>query len=182
MAVGNFTGDDIPDFFVVLSKGVWPKSTVGIQVMVDGKTGSIIFQDSLGCVGFWSPVAYDLNHDGIDEGIISYSQYNCYRDPTDQRPLDVENKVIAIDFHNSSIYNIDATKGFKNTFSTPWLGDLDNDSYLDIVFSQCYSANSNPLSFLGMKVKGISTSIRIKDSPRWGEYLGSNRDGIYRAN
>lgn len=180
IAVGYFTNDHVPDFFTVLSKGTWPKSTIAIQIMVNGKNGQIAFQDSLGCVGFWSPVACDLNNDGIDEGMVSYSDYNCYRDSTDLSPLEIEHKVIAIDFSTGSRYNIDATRNFKNVFVTPWLGDLDHDSYLDIVYSQCYSPNTDLLSFLGMTVKRISTHIRIRKPPSWGAYMGNDGDGIFK--
>ena len=179
LAVGNFTRDQIPDFFAVLSKGTWPNSTIGIQVMLDGRNGDILFTDSLGCVGFWSPVAYDLNRDGIDEGIISYSEFNCYRDSTDRRPLDVVNKLVAIDFDRGVNYTIDSTRNFKNVLATPWAGDLDGDSYLDLVYSQCFNANYDILSFLGMNVKRISTAVKMRKPMRWGGYMGSNGDGIY---
>lgn len=55
-AVGNFTEDEVPDFFTFVSKGVWPHNTGSLQVMLDGKDGRIAYTDSLGCTGFSSPV------------------------------------------------------------------------------------------------------------------------------
>jgi len=178
-AVGNFTGDQVPDFFTFVSKGVWPGSTTSIQIMLDGKNGHISYQDSLGCVTFSSPVAYDLDGDGIDEAIMSYNEFDCYRDSTNISKLDIENKLVAVNFAKNTIIPIDQKSGFKNIFSTPWIGDLDGDGYLDIVYSQCYSPNSNILSFLGMNIKRISTNISMNKPPVWGGYMGSNGDGVY---
>ncbi len=178
-AVGYFNKDDIPDFFTFVSKGVWPNSTAAVQVMLDGKNGTIGFQDSMGCVTFSSPVAYDLNKDGIDEAILSYHDFNCYRDSTDLSNLDIETFLVAINFSDNSVIPIDRKKRFKNVFATPWIGDLDNDGYLDIVNSQCYSPNANLLSFLGMNVRRISTNIRMNKKPAWGGYMGVNGDGVF---
>ncbi len=178
-AVGNFTGDQVPDFFTFVSMGVWPGSTTSIQIMLDGKNGHISYQDSLGCVTFSSPVAYDLNGDGIDEAILSYNNYPCDWD-IEVDGLEIENLLVAINFNNGSISSIDGTKGFKNVFSTPWIGDLDGDGYLDIVYSQCYSPNSNILSFLGMNIKRISSNVSMNEPTVWGGYMGSNGDGVYK--
>ncbi len=179
-AVGYFTDDKIPDFYTFLSKGVWPNSTTGIQIMINGATGTIDHMDSLGCVGFSSAVVYDVNKDGYDEAIISFNEFDCAGRLTGDVPLRVENKVLAVDFKNQNTIPIDQTKGFKNMFSTPWVGDLDEDGYLDIVYCQYYSPNAHLLTFLGMNVKRVSTHIRAKKQPLWGGYLGSNGDGLFR--
>ncbi len=179
-ALGYFTPDDTPDFFTFVSKGAWPSNTGTRQIMLDGKTGTIAYQNALGCSGFSSPVVYDLNHDGQDEVIISINEYDCNRSLINQASFPIENKLVAINFKNKSINPIDQTKGFKNIFSTPWLGDLDQDGYLDIVHCQYYN-HSDLLSFLGMRVKRIDTPIRIKEKPVWGSYMGSNGSGVFSA-
>ena len=176
--VGYFTDDDIPDFFTFVSKGEWPNNTGSLQVMLNGKTGSVEFIDSIGCTGFSSPVVYDLNGDGRDEAIISINEYDCARGFTDQTLFEIENKLIAIDFRKNKVQTIDQMKGFKNIFSTPWIGDIDKDNYLDIIHCQYYS-RSGLLIFLGMNIKRISTPIKIKEPPSWGAYMGSNGDGIF---
>ncbi|MBK5277639.1 MAG: PQQ-binding-like beta-propeller repeat protein [Bacteroidia bacterium] len=177
--VGFFTADDIPDFFTFVSKGEWPNNTGSLQVMLDGKDGNISYMDSIGCTGFSSPVVYDLNQDGRDEAIISINEFNCARGFTEQSLFEIENKLIAIDFRKKSVQTIDQMKSFKNIFSTPWIGDLDKDGFLDIVHCQYYS-RSGLLTFLGMNVKRISTPIKIKEVPLWGAYMGSNGDGIFK--
>ena len=92
----------------------------------------------------------------------------------------MENKLIAIDFAKKSVNTIDQTKGFKNIFSTPWIGDLDNDGYLDIIYCQ-YFNYADLTSFLGMRIKRIDTPVKIKKDIVWGAYMGSHGDGVFDA-
>ena len=179
-ATGYFTDDDIPDFFTFISKGQWPGSTGSIQVMINGKDGTLAYSDSMGCTGFSSPVVYDLTGDGRDEAIISINEFDCSVGYTSNAPRTMQNKLIAIDFVNKSVNTIDQAQGFKNIFSTPWIGDLDNDGYLDIIYCQ-YFHHSSLLSFLGMRIKRIDTPVKIKNKVAWGAYLGSGGDGIFKS-
>ncbi len=179
-AAGYFTNDNIPDFFTFVSKGQWPNSTGTIQIMLNGKDGSVSYIDSIGCTGFSSPVVYDLNNDGRDEAIISVNEFDCSLGYASKSPGVMENKLIAIDFSNKSVYTIDQAPGFKNIFSTPCIGDLDNDGFLDIIYCQ-YFHHSDLLSFLGMRIKRIDTPVRIKKNVLWGAFLGSNGNGVFTA-
>lgn len=178
-AAGYFTDDDVPDFFTFVSKGQWPNSTGSLQIMLDGRDGRIAFMDSLGCTGFSSPVVYDLNDDGRDEAIISINEYDCKLGFTGQSPAMMENKLIAINFANNTLQTIDQQQGFKNIFTTPWIGDMDGDRYLDIVHCQYYH-HSYLLSFMGMRVKRIATPIRMDEEVLWGGYMGTAGDGVFR--
>lgn len=179
-SIGNFTGDETPDFFTFVSKGVWPQSKGSVQIMLDGKTGKIAYSNALGCTGFSSPSIYDLTHDGIDEAILSINEYDCDRGFTSEDELEVNNRLIAIDFSNKSIQTIDQQARFKNIFSTPYLGDMDGDNYLDIVYCQYFSPTANLLAFFGMEVKRISTGIKVKDPVKWGAYMGSDGSGVWK--
>jgi len=179
-AAGYFTDDNIPDLFTFISKGQWPNSTGSIQIMLNGKDGSVEYMDSIGCTGFSSPVVYDLNNDGHDEVIISVNEFDCSLGYASTSPRVIENKLVAIDFFKKSVSTIDQATGFKNIFSTPWIGDLDNDGYLDIIYCQ-YFHHADLLSFLGMRIKRIDTPVRIKKQVVWGAYLGSKGDGIFKA-
>lgn len=176
-AVGNFTNDDIPDFFTFVSKGQWPNSTGSLQVLLNGKDGSIAYVDSLGCTGFSSPVVYDLNDDGIDEAIISINEYDCSFGFAGKSPTDIKSKLISIDFQKHSFQILDEAPGFKNVFSTPWIGDLDDNGYLDIVHCQYYH-RGDLLSFLGMSVKRIDSPIKLRKEVVWGAYMNSKGDGM----
>lgn len=178
-AVGNFTPDDVPDFFTFVSKGQWPHSTGSVQVMVDGKNGQIAFLDSMGCTGFSSPVVYDLNNDGYDEAVISINEFDCSAGFTGKPPHAIKNKLVAINFKKHTVFVIDESVGFKNIFSTPWIGDMDGDKYLDLVHCQYYHTG-DLLSFLGMRVKRIDLPTRVRKGIVWGAYMGSNSDGLYK--
>jgi outer membrane protein assembly factor BamB len=177
-AVGYFTGDDVPDFFTFVSKGQWPNSTGTLQVMLDGKNGEVAYLDSMGCTGFSSPVVYDLNDDGHDEAIISINEFDCSLGFAGKSPVDIENRLISIDFSNHSFQMIDQTTGFKNVFSTPWLGDLDNDGYLDLIHCQYYH-RGDLLSFLGMRLKRIDMAVKVKKDVVWGAYMSSAGNGLF---
>lgn len=178
-AVGNFTGDATPDFFTFVSKGQWPNSTGSVQFMIDGKDGHVVYRDSIGCTGYSSPVVYDLDDDGVDEVLISVNEFDCSLGFVGKNPVQIENKLISINFVTHAVQIVDQLMGFKNIFSTPWIGDLDADGYLDIVECQYYHRGML-LSFLGMRVKRIDTQIPIKDEAIWGAYMGSSGDGVYR--
>jgi outer membrane protein assembly factor BamB len=179
-AAGYFTDDNIPDFFTFISKGQWPNSTGSIQIMLNGKDGSVAYMDSIGCTGFSSPVVYDLNDDGRDEAIISINNFDCSLGYASKSPRVMENKLIAIDFVKKTMDTIDQARAFKNVFSTPWIGDLDNDGYLDIIYCQYYHY-SDLLSFLGMRIKRIDTPVRIKKKVLWGAYMGSDGNGLFKG-
>lgn len=178
-AVGQFTGDDTPDFFTFVSKGIWPKSQGSLQILIDGQTGKIAYENTLGCAGFSSPLAYDLNQDGLDEVILSINEYDCERGYVDSIGLNITNKLVAINFKNHMVQTIETLNGFKNIFSTPYIGDLDHDGYLDIVHSQFYSPSNDLLVFLGMRIKRIATPIKVKKPVKWGGYMGSRGNSIY---
>lgn len=178
-AVGYFTDDDTPDFFTFVSKGEWPNNTGSLEVMLDGQDGSIAYMDSVGCTGFSSPVVYDLDDDGTDEAIISINEFDCALGFSGKSIQEIENKLIAINFKRKSSQIIDQAIGYKNIFSTPWIGDLDQDGYLDIINCQYYSV-SGLLTFLGSSIKRIETPVKLKKEVQWGAYMGSNGDGIFR--
>jgi len=179
LAVGYFTNDTIPDFFTFVSKGMWPNSTGSRQILLDGKDGTIVYQDSMGCTGYSSPVAYDLDHDGQDEAIISINLFDCSVGFAGQSPTEIENKLMAINFKTKTVQTIDQAKGFKNIFSTPWIGDLDGDGYLDLIYCQYYH-HYDLLAFLGMRVSRIDTPVKLRKPVLWGAYMGTDGDGLFK--
>ncbi|MDF9801139.1 hypothetical protein OKW21_006402 [Catalinimonas alkaloidigena] len=173
-AVGYFNEDNIPDFFTMLSKGKWPDYSTASQVLLDGRDGVIIYQNNIGCFNLSTPVAYDIDNDGYDEAILSVNDYDCDIELTEdiRSPKSIRMRLIALDFQDRKEHIIDQAPSFKNIYSTPWLGDLDMDGFLDIVYTQYFNPN-DLFRFMGMSVKRISTGIRMQGSPRWGEYMGT---------
>ncbi|NND05014.1 MAG: hypothetical protein HKN87_01425, partial [Saprospiraceae bacterium] len=180
-AIGYFTGDAVPDILVVLDEGIWPAYGKVHQVMLDGRSGKIAHRDSIGCFVVSSPVVYDIDHDGYDDAIFNTNNFDCrFRYSDDSlSPVEISTQLIAFDFRLSRHQIIDESKGFKNIFSTPWIGDLDGDDYLDLIYAECY--NPQDLQrFLGMRLKRISSGIQMRSAPRWGEYGGRDGAGIFQ--
>ena len=82
MAVGYFNNDSVPDLFTNFGINVFPELFRSYQLVVDGSNGSLIRPDYLGSFHYGSPVAYDLNGDGVDEGIfhINHLVYRMVKD------------------------------------------------------------------------------------------------------
>ena len=110
-------------------------------------------------------MAYDLTGDGRDEALISVNDFDCSLGYASQSPAMVKNRLLAIDFSKKALSTIDEASGYKNIFSTPWIGDLDSDGYLDIIYCQ-YFHHADLLSFLGMRIKRIDTPIEMKKEMR----------------
>lgn len=174
-AVGYFTLDSIPDFFVSYAKGVWPNLEWTKQFMINGANGQVEFADSLGYYQTSSAVVFDLNGDGRDEAILNVNYVKL--DSIGRKTF--YNTLMAIEFgENEVVEMINGLPG-HNIASTPWIGDLDNDKMLDIVF--CHSNNLlHTYVFDGMQVNRLQTSLPILKAIKWGAYMGSNADGVFR--
>ncbi len=175
MAIGQFNKDDIPDFFITFAQGVWPDLSWTKQAMINGKNGQIEYLDSLGYYQTSSPVVVDLTGDGVEEVILSI----------DYQVLDSIGRksfyttLYAIDFtENQALPIIEGLPG-HNVSSTPWVGDMDNDGFLDIVY--CHGTNSKKTyTFDGLRITRLKTTFPIPKPIKWGSYMGSYYDGVYR--
>lgn len=175
LGIGQYTDDGIPDFFVSYAQGVWPNLEWTQQVMVDGQTGHILFRDSMGFYQTSTPVSVDVNNDGREEGVLSVN----YQVLDDLGRKQFYNTLMVVEFKTGEVVQlIDGLPG-HNISSTPWIGDLDNDGFLDIVF--CHSNDPwHTYTFDGMQVNCLKTKIAITKPVKWGSYMGSSYDGIYR--
>ncbi len=172
--LGYFNQDDIPDIFVSFGRGVWPNLTWSDQIMVDGSTGNIEFRDSLGFYQNTTPLAVDVTGDGIDEVIMSlnFQEVNKFHQKF------FYNSLIVIEFRSGDMLQITENIEGSNLSSTPWIGDLDDNGFLDIIY--CHSTNlRETYNFSGMKVRRMDTQIPIFKKIKWGAYQGSNYDGIF---
>ena len=174
LAVGKFTDDDIPDFFTSYAQGAWPNLGWSKQFMVDGSNGKIIMQDSLGFYQMSTPVAIDLNNDGTDEALLSMN-YQVF----DTLQLKYfYNDLAVFEFSQMKTTKLDLNYDGHNLSATPWVGDLDNNGFLDII--HIHGTNiKQTYTFDGLQVNRIDTEIPISKKPKWGSYMGSNYNGVY---
>jgi hypothetical protein len=168
--IGNFVGDLTPDVLLVLFKGEASSYSDFYQIVLDGATGNVEFIDSIGSIHFASANAADLNNDGRDEGVfaLSYMENSCFR-----------SRVIAVDFTSNAVTNLDATRTGVNIGSTPQILDLDNNGFLDIIYS-VKKDSLNPMGWKGIYVyRRELSSTEPNAGIAWGSYMGSGYDGEY---
>ncbi|MES2795588.1 MAG: PQQ-binding-like beta-propeller repeat protein [Bacteroidota bacterium] len=181
--LGNFYGNDnIPDVFVSYAKGTYPTYKKTINYLVDGKTGKIVSKSELKRFTYSSPLVADLDQDGIDEIILN--TVKDYQEHQQEKP-----------YYELTIYNFAkmtekhlGKKHYGACFaSSPWLGDLDKNGKLDVVYSGSPAAISEfpgttfynkPLKFL--QIHHLEMSGYSAKSVKWGSYLGKNGQSIKR--
>jgi len=169
--------DNTPDFFSHISMGKWPNNTGTFQVMFDGLTGDILYQDSIGCTGFYSGVSFDFDADGLDEILLPSNIFSCSR----MGVTDIEHLLMIFDTVSPKLISIGPKLNAKNISSTPWIGDVDSNGKLDIVYV-IQNNTSVLLEFFGMSICRIDTDIDIGNGPTWGGYMGSDYNGVFLRN
>lgn len=175
-AVGDFNGDSVPDLFCNFAIGTFPKLERSVRFMVNGKDGSIEYRDTIQAFQYASAVAADLNADGICEVVINQSAVER------RRFEDYYYSVLQVfDFRNSKVYAIGDTLPATNFASTPWIGDIDDDNELDVIYC---AVKYNDVRFDLQRPQGVlighfRTGIPIRKPIRWGAYMGSRYDGRF---
>ncbi len=175
ITVGQFTDDDIPDLFASYAKGTWPQLDWSTQFLADGKNGKVLFVDSLGFYQNSTGVACDWDGDGKDEILLSVNiqeiKNGFYKY--------FYNFLALIDFKTNEVLQVGDLHEGNNISSTPWVGDLDHDGKLDIIYVHGIN-DRHTYTFDGMKVHRIRTQILIKNPVKWGAYQGSEYTGVYK--
>lgn len=175
-AVGLFNNDSIPDFFSNFAIGIFPTLNYSVRFMVNGKTGAIEYRDTIPAFQYASPAAADLDGDGYDEAIVNQSA---------MKRTQFENvyysRLFVFDFIHHKNYPLGDSLPATNLASTPWIGDMDGDQQMDIVYC---AVKYQDIKFdlekpLGLWIMHYATGIEIKKSPQWGAYMGSKYDNVY---
>ncbi len=175
LAIGNLTGDSIPDFFVSYAQGVWPKLEWSKQVMINGRNGAIEFEDSLGFYQTSTPIIFDIDNDGRDEALLSVN-YQVV-DSIQQKSFYTDLAVIS--FNNNEVTLLELKLPGHNVASTPWIGDVDKNGFIDIIY--VHSNNTKKTyAFDGMQINRIDTTVHLNSDIKWGSYMGSEYNGVYK--
>lgn len=166
--IGNFTGDETPDIFTTIAKGTFPGYEEFIQLMIDGKTGEIVYSKPNGFYQFASGVAVDYNKDGTDEIIF-------LKNAVDRETFATTNTIEVIDFKNDRTFTVGEQRNGACFSSTPSIIDIDHDGSQELVF--VYSNSFNEERAYG-KIECIELNI-TDPQPSFPGYLGPFENGIY---
>lgn len=174
--IADVNGDDIPDFFTVFAIGTWPMLESIRPLLVDGSKGQIVFMDSIGFYQMSSPVLADFNKDGNIDGLLNVNFFK----PNENGDKTIHNTMLVYDFSNRTKFAITEPLVGSNVASTPWVGDLDDDGYLDIIYCNMTTPD-RVYTFDGMCVIRVKTTLPVNNNALWGSYMGNDHDGIYTS-
>lgn len=134
--VGYFDADAVPDVFVNFGLGIWPDQSRCIQMAFSGADGSLIFTDSLSFFSMSSPVSIDLDGDQRDEVLLSVN-FSVDRTLPGGYTIsnEVHNKLLIINFATGKQLRLDLNLPGPNLALTPYLGDLDTDGQVDLIYA-----------------------------------------------
>ena len=121
-----------------------------------------------------TPIAIDLNNDGRDEAILPMN-YQVF-DSLQMKYF--YNDLAIIDFSKKVITKLNLNYEGNNLSSTPWVGDLDGNGFLDIIYIHGTNIKQT-YTFDGLQINRIDTDIPINQKIKWGSYMGSNYNGVY---
>ncbi|MEZ4887198.1 MAG: T9SS type A sorting domain-containing protein [Chitinophagales bacterium] len=170
-AMGQFTNDTIPDIFTIVGEGIAPVFLRFIALMIDGKTGEILEQDTLAGWSIISPLAVDFNGDGKDEAVFCVNKNFAQGAP-------FQSQWKMWDFQTSTVSDLTSLQSGTNLGSTAWIGDLENDGLLDFVYSQ-HSNSSAVKPDKGFFLRRKNLSATTPEHIAWGAYMGTDFNGVY---
>lgn len=173
-AIGDINQDNIPDVFVNFAIGVWPNMKATRPLLVDGKEGKIIYMDSIGFYQMSSPLIADFNNDGFNDGLVNLNFFG----PNEKNEKIIFNTLIVYDFLKRTKYSIATPQVGSNVGSTPWVGDLDDDGLIDVVYCHMTTPDKT-YTYDGFSVHRIELNIKLGKRP-WGAYMGNHFDGVFR--
>ena len=174
---GNYNDDNVTDFFVSYGHGVWPAIDFVYQVIIDGTDGSIISADTAGTFQYASPLTFDFSKDGKDDALVIIN--NREEEEAGATTLEIYvNEMLVYDPHNNEKFWFHQKKIGSNLGSTPLLTDLDDDGYLDVIYTYMNDP-FNFYSFKSIKIERLELDIKLNKPVKWGEYMGANYDGVY---
>lgn len=175
LSAGRFTTDSRIDLFTTSSIGTWPNLRDNHHVLIHGKTGEILSQDTLGVFQTASPIAADVTGDGNPEAILSvnigYEQFD--------ESYHYNHMLVANDFRNQRQFTLDELQPGANLSSTPWAGDLDDNGRLDIIYLVTHD-QKDIFGVNGFTLYRLQTRHSTTTETPWGSYMGSDFDGVYK--
>ena len=142
--------------------------------MVNGSNGKVEFEDTLGFYQLSTPIVADLNGDGKDEALLPMN----YQVTNEYQMKFFHNNIMAIEFTEKVVAELDLQNEGNNLSSTPWIGDIDNNGYLDLIYVHGTNVKQT-YTFDGLQINRIDTKFPVIGKIKWGSYMGSNYNGVY---
>ena len=175
-AIGFFNADSVPDFFTNFGIGVYPNLPESILFMVDGKSGKVQYEVTVQGFQYACPVVADLYGEGFDAAIINKGEIRIKNNKEHYYSY-----LLAFDFKNDRQFMWGDTLWGINMASTPWLGDLDDNGDLDIIYSAVSYQQMvlNELIPEELTIARYKTGYQLTKPVVWGAYLGSNYNAIF---
>jgi outer membrane protein assembly factor BamB len=174
LSAGAFITDSRTDIYTTYSIGVWPNLRDNYHILIQGETGEVLSQDTLGVFQTATPIAADLSGNGYPEALqsvnIGYEQFNG--------SYHYNHMLVATDFRNSRQFIVDELQPGANLSSTPWAGDLDRNNRLDIVYVVTHD-EKDIFGVSGFTLYRLQSRITSTADTPWGSYMGRNFDGIF---
>lgn len=170
-AVGFFSDDLIPDVFIHYLIGEWPEYSSYWTAQIDGETGVVSWMEETNHIAASSPLAVDLNMDGIDEVIMIRA--NMLMESNNPNNIQLYHEILvwnSCDYTNSTLFNREGL-----SIASPLIIDIDNDGILDMISSSTSSFDS-PTSTWNMYRTNLNVPVPSKIS--WGAYMGTFYDGV----
>jgi outer membrane protein assembly factor BamB len=177
-AIGYFTGDDrVFDFFVCYSKGNFPNYYGSLMFLLDGKSGKVVRKYEGVQFTYVSPLTFDVNNDLVDDVV-----YVSNREEKTSSGKNIYTGLEVFDFKMDSTYKLVSPLPGANFAMTPWIGDLDNNGKVDIIYSSTpaytnrYPGTSSLGDDLNLKVTYRRAELLEKrvDAVLWGAYMGND--------
>ena len=169
-SVGYFTDDSIPDFFTNFGIGTFPNYSKQVQILIDGKNGQILHKDSLGEFQYTTAIVADLTGDGKDDILMNIQLKNPI--------LDYYSYLLLYDYTNNQKIGIGDSLVGMSYGSTPWMGDLNADGYLEILYSSSqYRMTNQPL---GVVLTKYQSHIKLNKDVTWGAYMGNDYTNVLK--
>lgn len=172
LAIADINSDSYPDVFTDFAQGVWPDLKAVRPLLISGKDGQVIFVDSIGFYQMSSPVIADLNGDTHPEGILSVNFFL----PNAAGEKTIHNSLLAYDFKNRGKFALAPPQVGSNVGSTPWVGDMDNNGLMDIIYVQMTTPD-HVYTYDGIRVIRLESKMK-SDKVFWGGYMGTKGTGV----
>lgn len=171
--VAEVTGDGVPDLWISFDEGLFPTYTKNRHFLLDGSSGELLFEETLGTTGPSGHVAADLNGDGLDELIVGTNRADV--------DLGMVSDTLLAPMHYEAYWfdpEARALVPFAEQFSrpavsSPLLEDLDGDGDLELVIVTSDVGNVQGK----YRLERFELHAARPTRPFSGAYMGSAYDG-----